>query len=348
MIDFEFEPPIATQIYDLLVSYEFDHVLELVTQNRDQFRSTDLYTFKWSSIEPSSQWPRGRSGHQMVAFGEKIYLFGGWTGKEDLADFWCFDIKDQKWTCISENTQNQGGPTPRSCFKMVIDSADGVIYFLGHYVDRRSLATVADFYAYVIRTNSWTKISNDTEADGGPPLVYDHQVCFDAKLKLLFCFGGRVVRSTSDVPLEELRRRGLRVKKYAGLYKWSALTSSWTAMSCLPDSQSRQGHGMVINDQLAKLYILGGTRSKVEMNDFIEIDYITENVKTLHSGFGADAPPLGITQRLSFDSTTNQIRLLVSSPYLRDAAQKCKKYSQLSLLDGAKITIIVVCSRNMA
>ena len=47
-------------------------------------------------------------------------------------------------------------------------------------------------------------------------------------------------------------------------------------MNCLPDAQSRAGHGMVINDQMAKLYILGGTRSKVEMNDFIEIDYITE------------------------------------------------------------------------
>ena len=33
---------------------------------------------------------------------------------------------------------------------------------------------------------------------------------------------------------------------------------------------------MVINDQLSKLYIIGGTRSKLEMNDFIEVDYITE------------------------------------------------------------------------
>ena len=55
-----------------------------------------------------------------------------------------------------------------------------------------------------------------------------------------------------------------------------AISQSWTSMSCLPDAQSRAGHGMVINDQMAKLYILGGTRSKVEMNDFIEIDYITE------------------------------------------------------------------------
>ena len=33
------------------------------------------------------------------------------------------------------------------------------------------------FYSYCIDTNTWTLISSDTYADGGPQLIYDHQVC---------------------------------------------------------------------------------------------------------------------------------------------------------------------------
>ena len=32
------------------------------------------------------------------------------------------------------------------------------------------------FYSYCIDTNTWTLISSDTYADGGPQLIYDHQV----------------------------------------------------------------------------------------------------------------------------------------------------------------------------
>ena len=257
--------------------------MELLRQNRDHFRHNDQYDFAWHRLVKSSRegpsWPRARSGHQMIAFDGSIYLFGGWTGKDDLADFWRYDVTLSKWRLISPDTSKEGGPSPRSCFKMALDRVEGVIYILGRYVDRRARDTVADFYSYKIGTNRWCALSADTEGDGGPPLVFDHQLAFDGRLKLLFSFGGRVVRSTSDVPLEELRLRGRgnrTVKRYAGLFKWSAISQKWTQLTCLPDAQSRAGHGMVINDRLSKLYILGGTRSKVEMNDFIEIDYITE------------------------------------------------------------------------
>ena len=101
---------------------------------------------------------------------------------------------------------------------------------LGRYVDRRQHQERPDFYCYSIRDRKWNQISEDTESDGGPPLIFDHQVCFDSNLKLLFCFGGRVVRSRGDVPLEELRARNVRVKKYSGLYKWNSTINQWTYM----------------------------------------------------------------------------------------------------------------------
>ena len=55
---------------------------------------------------------------------ETIYLFGGWDGTQDLADFWSFHIPTQKWTLISSNTAEDGGPSARSCHKMTLDQGN--------------------------------------------------------------------------------------------------------------------------------------------------------------------------------------------------------------------------------
>ena len=249
----------------------------------------------------------------MIHFNGFFYLFGGWTGSQDLNDFWRFDLENTKWELLSSDTSKDNGPSPRSCFRMVVDNLLGVIYFLGRYVDRRNRECKADFYSYSIEARKWSLISPNTELDGGPPLTYDHQICFDSKLKILFCFGGRVVRSTGDVPLEELRSRNIRVKKYSGLFKWSALANQWTFIrDGLPNTMSRAGHGMIINDDQSKLFVLGGTRSKTEMNDFVEFDILTGDVTTIHSGFGQGSPPLGVTNRAVFDQKSNEIRVVLS------------------------------------
>jgi len=38
---------------------------------------------------------------------EQIYLFGGWDGHQELADFWSFSVPLGMWTLISENTENE-------------------------------------------------------------------------------------------------------------------------------------------------------------------------------------------------------------------------------------------------
>lgn len=41
---------------------------------------------------------------------------------------------------------------------------------------RNSKSLKSDFYRYDIDTNTWMLLSEDTAADGGPKLVFDHQV----------------------------------------------------------------------------------------------------------------------------------------------------------------------------
>lgn len=66
---------------------------------------------------------------------ETLYLYGGWDGKNELADFWSYHIPTQLWSCISSNTEEDGGPSARSCHKMIIDYERRHLFVLGCYLD---------------------------------------------------------------------------------------------------------------------------------------------------------------------------------------------------------------------
>src|SRR3990167_1205143 len=55
-----------------------------------------------------------RGGHQMCIDSDEgsIYLFGGWNGRNDLGDFWKYDIKNNLWTLLSSNTKDDGFSLP--------------------------------------------------------------------------------------------------------------------------------------------------------------------------------------------------------------------------------------------
>nr|XP_011722126.1 muskelin isoform X3 [Macaca nemestrina]XP_014990391.1 muskelin isoform X4 [Macaca mulatta] len=198
------EHPMLTDIHDKLVlKGDFDACEELIEKAVNdglfnQYISQQEYKPRWSQIIPKStkgdgedNRPGMRGGHQMVidVQTETVYLFGGWDGTQDLADFWAYSVKENQWTCISRDTEKENGPSARSCHKMCIDIQRRQIYTLGRYLDssvRNSKSLKSDFYRYDIDTNTWMLLSEDTAADGGPKLVFDHQ-----KNRCLYVFGGQ-------------------------------------------------------------------------------------------------------------------------------------------------------------
>ena len=72
----------------------------------------------------------------MDTVAQVIYLFGGWDGEKDLCDLWSYNIVSCKWSLVSRDTGADGGPGPRSCHKMVLDSQYKQIFVLGRYLDR--------------------------------------------------------------------------------------------------------------------------------------------------------------------------------------------------------------------
>lgn len=51
----------------------------------------------------------------------------------------------------------------------------------------------SDFYSYDIDNNCWTLLSENTHLVGGPPLVFDHQMCMDVANSVMYVFGGRIL-----------------------------------------------------------------------------------------------------------------------------------------------------------
>lgn len=98
------------------------------------------YTPIWERIDlldNNQVQPGMRGGHQMCIdpYTSTIYLFGGWDGNKDLNDLWSYDINTQIWTEICPDSACEGGPSPRSCHKMVLDTKRKQIFILGRYLD---------------------------------------------------------------------------------------------------------------------------------------------------------------------------------------------------------------------
>lgn len=113
------------------------------------------------------------------------------TLQRDLADFWCYSIAENRWTCLSRDTSRDGGPCARSCHKLCFDEerqqvsfwglaccgttaspladtfivSDRQLYVLGRFVEsglRSEGLMQPDFFRYDVVMRSWECLQTDT------------------------------------------------------------------------------------------------------------------------------------------------------------------------------------------
>ncbi|GAN02525.1 muskelin [Mucor ambiguus] len=360
----ELEDPLVEQLHQsVVVDGDFEAAERMIrdADEKNIFRSyveNARYLPTWQKLFASNDdgdAPCGRGGHQLCvdADREKIYLFGGWDGNRDLSDFWCYHIKDNRWKLLSTDTTLQGGPSPRSCHAMCYDPIRKSIYVLGKYIEVRAPSTSApevspkvyesDFFQYFTDLDRWIKISDNTQIDGGPALLCDHQMCIDVIGRKLYVFGGRIVTPDASP------------NTYSGFYSydvdefsWSALRydinhistphSPATAPSLSPSAhllqvneipigrrrssngsyvpspnasqtvKSRAGHSMLMDAKHRRIYIFAGQRGKEALTDLycynIEQDRLTEVAQDFSKLYGSDA---GYTQRATIDIDNQEI-----------------------------------------
>ncbi|KAI8639074.1 Muskelin N-terminus-domain-containing protein [Parasitella parasitica] len=315
----ELEHPLVSDLHRcLVVDADFiaaEQVLHTVYQRNMYKPYTDSVKYApiWRQIQASNEdgeAPCARGGHQMCidVQDRMIYILGGWDGKHDLSDFWCYDIRENRWSLLSIDTRMQGGPSPRSCHKICFDPVSRSIFVLGRYVESPAYAgqtLESDFYRYYIEFDQWVKINESTAEAGGPELVYDHQMCIDPDGEMLYVFGGRTV--TGDTAIQN----------YSGFYSFNIKTNHWKLVRQVI-YVSRVGHSMLFDQKNKSLYIFAGQRGKDYLSDLyryqVDKDIVTEIAQDYSKDAGPDA---GFTQRATIDEDLQELYVL--SGYMRNS-----------------------------
>ena len=84
-----------------------------------------------------------------------------------------------------------------------------------------------DFFRYDIINNKWIRISSNTFSEGGPELIYDHQMVLDAEGQVLYVYGGKTI----DPDTSQM--------KYSGLYAYYIDTGRWRLI--MSDATQKEG-----------------------------------------------------------------------------------------------------------
>lgn len=238
------------------------------------------YRAHWARINTQLT-PQVRGGHQMcwdpLGFDGQgaIYLLGGWDGQKDLGDFWRFNPITTEWTRLSEDTRLEGGPGPRSCHKLIINVASRQLYVLGKYIDTESRSAPAnlanDLFCYSLESGQWSLLCKDVVSEGGPGLIYDHQMAVDEESGVLYIFGGRLIPCSSGGGITPVAggTQSIPDTNYSGLYsfdlnnrQWRQLRGDFDVLAGTPALKSRIGHSMLFDPINRHLLIFAGARLK--------------------------------------------------------------------------------------
>ena len=126
----------------------------------DEYLNRQDYKHGWrlQHAEGRSR-PGTRGGHQLVIDTKKqlVYLYGGWDGYQDLSDLWVYDIATNSWSLLFAQSEQNKGPTPRSCHKMIFDPVSENIFMLGRYLDNSIRTTEYIKVSYFLFLNDFIK-----------------------------------------------------------------------------------------------------------------------------------------------------------------------------------------------
>ncbi|KAJ4493748.1 Muskelin N-terminus-domain-containing protein [Lentinula edodes] len=350
------EHPLITELYESVVLTGNWDKAETVLHDMS---AAGLFDQCLKSSNPRAVWreihdtdangdiPSVRGGHAMCIDCQRryIYLFGGWDGQTSLADFWRYDIKEQRWVVLSANTSlESNGPGPRSCHKMVYDSKTNSIYVFGRLDDQdrptsraqtrnpesagspgfnRSSGAAdetptlssrpmpsSEFYRYRCEDNTWEHLDIDVN---GPRTIFDHQMVMDSEAQILYVFGGRAAEK--DYDYSGLHSFNVRMKKWSLLqYVYLSCRTKFfiqfSLMSRATDSTipSRFGHSMILEPTTRQLYIFAGERDEKFLSDMYIYDIATNTATEVFSDFTSSGGPQPcFTQRAVIDPTLQEI-----------------------------------------
>ncbi|KAG1446533.1 hypothetical protein G6F56_009538 [Rhizopus delemar] len=194
---------------------------------------------------------------------------------------------------------------------MCYDPQSETFYVLGRYVNALEddpLMLESDLFKYDLKTHCWTKLSRNTADDGGPDLVFDHQMCINTQTQTLYVCGGKILGVNGGSP------------EYSGLYSYDIISQQWSVLRMGdPDRMNvdslinRAGHSMFMDTTNNCLYLFSGQRAHECFYDLFKYNISTGVFENIDHGnkeeFSREA---GFTHRVTFDEKRQEIYIFAS------------------------------------
>ncbi|KAL8292037.1 hypothetical protein RQP46_001503 [Phenoliferia psychrophenolica] len=237
----------------------------------------ELHPVGWG---PEGSVPAGRSCHQFAVDEAEgwIYLLGGImdsapteAGAEERRSTTPIPIPSPSPAPEARPT-NGNGAAPMD----VEDEGLAVPISSGRSSRSSSRARdplASDFWRYKAvgpGQGRWELLSEDTAAEGGPKLLFDHQMAIYGGAETLFVFGGKHVGARANAAVDAVDQN------YSGMYSYNIRTQKWHFLFGDPTPTDpfrserllgRTGHAMLFDPHLHTLFILSGNRGNLYLSD---------------------------------------------------------------------------------
>ncbi|MBW0482596.1 hypothetical protein O181_022311 [Austropuccinia psidii MF-1] len=189
----------------------------------------------------------------------------------------------------------------------------------------------------------WECLSEDTYVEGGPKLIFDHQMVLDSDTRKIYVFGGKIIQPANSIPQEghpsgpSSSRSGHN--QYNGLYEYDLTTNKWTQLMNDPGQSlnltcdihstvsstsipSRMGHSLILDKKRQCLWILTGERDNHYYSDLWKYDIANKSSQLVIADYTYGAryrmssdsdpsvsglgPEAGFSQRTTFDPEADE------------------------------------------
>ncbi|KAG1683386.1 Muskelin [Nymphon striatum] len=197
-----------------------EQVVELLLYNSCTNAFRQIHNFSSERIfAPTFEYggPSARSCHKLCLDDERRHIFtlGRYLDSsmrlpEHLkSDFYIYDIENNKWSLITEDTGAMGGPSLIFDHQMCMDVEKNTIYVFGGRVlthnqsfNERMLPSeqvCSGLYGYHVPTNAWTKLKPEFSSDkittsNELRSRIGHSMLFNPRSRLMYIFAGQQYR----------------------------------------------------------------------------------------------------------------------------------------------------------
>ncbi|KAK7027367.1 kelch domain-containing protein 3 [Halocaridina rubra] len=242
-------------------------------ENYNTIRNMDVHvldtmTYRWKALKIPQRRrvvPFQRYGHTAVAYGSKVYIWGGRNDKKACNILYCFDTYTHKWSVPEVN-----GHVPEARDGHSACIINDFMYIFSGYLEYVECYT-QDVHALNLRTMTWTFI----RTSGHPPIYRDFHTA-TAMDGIMYIWGGREVPSgLYDSPVNE--------EYGSDLYAMDTFTNSWTIVPCCGQIPvGRRSHSAFVHR--GRIYFFGGFNSgrQEHFNDLHSFDPATRQWSEVH------------------------------------------------------------------